>query len=125
MKTYEAIGVIEVKHFTNALKILDSICKGCEIELLNTENKLGGRLVSIIIGGNISNVQSSIDIAEECVIDGSIKNAVCIRRPHEQIMKFIVPQKKTKRKQTKKSEEIKIDKQNEEELENNKKEKNN
>lgn len=104
MKNYEAIGVIEVRNFTNALKILDSVCKSCDVELLNTENRLGGRLVSIILGGDISNIKAGIESARECVSDGSIKNAVCITKPHEEIMKFIVPQKKPRKKQTKNTE---------------------
>ena len=90
MNKYEAIGVVEVRYFTTALKIVDNMCKTSEVELITSENKLGGRLVSIIIGGSISNVNAALESAKLGCEPEHLKAAILISRPHEEIMKFIV-----------------------------------
>ncbi|GAA0724809.1 hypothetical protein GCM10008905_19270 [Clostridium malenominatum] len=90
MSKYEAIGVVEVRYFTTALKLVDNMCKTSEVELLASENKLGGRLVSLIIGGSISNVEAAIEAAKLGCEEEHLKAAIIISRPHEEIMKFIV-----------------------------------
>lgn len=92
MIKYEAIGVVEAKHFTTALEILDAMCKASDVTFLSSEKKLGGRLVTTIVGGSISNVNAAIEAAK-LVCQGReelIKGALVISRPHEEIMKFIV-----------------------------------
>ena len=94
MNRYEAIGVIETQYFTIASEILDAVCKGANVEFLTSENYLGGRLVSLIIGGSVSDVKAAIEIARQ-VCEGKpgnpLKMALAIMNPHEEIMKFIVP----------------------------------
>lgn len=92
MIRYEAIGIVEAKHFTTALKLIDIMCKQCQVELLCTEKYLGGRLVSTIVAGDISNVTEAIEAVKRAYnYDNEIiKNAVVITRPHENIMQFIV-----------------------------------
>lgn len=92
MNKYEAIGIVEAKHFTTALNIIDIMCKQCQVELLCIEKYLGGRLVSTIVAGDISNVTEAIEIVKRNYnYDNEIvKNAVVITSPHENIMKFIV-----------------------------------
>ncbi|QGU94378.1 BMC domain-containing protein [Clostridium bovifaecis] len=92
MIKYEAIGIVEAKHFTTALEILDAMCKASDVTFLSSEKKLGGRLVTTIVGGSISNVNAAIEAAR-LVCQGReelIKGALVISRPHEEIMKFIV-----------------------------------
>lgn len=91
---YEALGVVEVLYFTTALKLTDAMCKSSDVKLLTSENTLGGKLVTIIVGGSISSVNAAID-AVRLAVQGReelLKNAVVISRPHEEIMKFIVGQ---------------------------------
>lgn len=94
MNRYEAIGVIETQYFTIASEILDAVCKGANVEFLSSENYLGGRLVSLIIGGSVSDIKAAIEIARQ-VCEGKpgnpLKMALAIMNPHEEIMKFIVP----------------------------------
>lgn len=92
MIKYEAIGIVEAKYFTTALEVIDIMCKQCQVELLCTEKYLGGRLVSTIVSGDISNVKEAIDLVKSKYnYDNSmLKNAIVITRPHQNIMKFIV-----------------------------------
>lgn len=94
MNQYEAIGVIETQYFTIASEILDAVCKGANVEFLTSENYLGGRLVSLIIGGSVSDIKAAIEIAEQVCAGkqgNPLKMALAIMNPHEEIMKFIVP----------------------------------
>lgn len=92
MNKYEAIGIVEAKHFTTALNVIDIMCKQCRVELLCTEKYLGGMLVSTIVAGDVSNVTEAIEgVKRAYKYDNElIKNAIVITRPHENIMKFIV-----------------------------------
>ncbi|MCM0649231.1 BMC domain-containing protein [Clostridium swellfunianum] len=117
MKQYEAVGIVDVKYYTLALQVLDAMCKASEVEFLGSEKALGGRLVTIIVGGSISNVQAAVEAARE-VCEGRedfLKNAVVITRPHEEIMKFIVKNEVSKTKELpKKKKNKKLEESNEE-----------
>lgn len=99
MREYEAIGVVEVKHFTTALRVADAMCKSSDVTLLASEKTLGGRLVTIIVGGSIGNVNESVEIAK-FTCEGReelLKMAITISRPHKEIMKFIIPKENEKK----------------------------
>lgn len=91
MNEYAAIGIVEVRYYTTALDIIDIMCKECEVELLSAEKYLGGRLVTVIVGGGVSNVNAAIDcIKLKYENNRSIfKNSVVITRPHKEVMKFV------------------------------------
>ncbi|MFT5872043.1 MAG: ethanolamine utilization protein EutM [Clostridium sp.] len=91
MKQYEAIGIIEAKYFTTALQLVDTMCKASEVEFLGSENSLGGRLVTTIVGGSVSNVCVAVEAARRVCAgqEEILKNAVVITKPHAEIMKFI------------------------------------
>lgn len=89
---FSAIGIIEISLFTNALIVLDETLKASDVRLISMEKKLGGRLVSIIIGGQTSAVQAAIDVAKGMghkVGDKNIKIAITIPSPHPEIIKLI------------------------------------
>ncbi|WP_407272703.1 BMC domain-containing protein [Radiobacillus sp. PE A8.2] len=105
MKKYDAIGIIETQYFPVAMEILDNVCKAANVEFLSSEKYLGGKLVSIIIGGKISDVSTAIEVAKQTGArkpGNPLKKALVITNPHEEILKFVVPPsaepKKTKRK---------------------------
>lgn len=92
MREYEAIGIVEAKHFTTALQVVDAMCKASNVTLLSSEKKLGGRLVTTIVGGSIGNVKAAVEAAK-LVCQGReelLKMALVITRPHQEIMKFII-----------------------------------
>lgn len=97
--THDAIGLVEVKYFTLASRLLDAMCKGSEISFISSENDLGGRLVTLVIGGNIENVQTALDIAVSLSseFDGHcLMNTVLISRPSEEIMNYLGEERKIK-----------------------------
>lgn len=101
MMKYEAIGVIETQYFAVASEILDHVSKTSDVHFLSSQNYLGGKLVSIIVGGAISDVKVAIDAAKqmnERLTNHPIKNAVVITNPHPEILKFVIPQQKTRKK---------------------------
>lgn len=94
MKQYEALGLVEVQYFAIAMEMLDEMLKTADIEYLVSEKYLGGRLVTLIIGGTISNVEEAIAVAQrigEAKANQPLKMALVIPKPHEEIMKFILP----------------------------------
>ncbi len=104
MKKYEAIGVIETQYFAIAMDLLDHMSKTANIEFLSSEKYLGGRLVSLIIGGSIADVSEAVRVAEqvgESKPGDPLKKALVITNPHEEIIRYIVsPEGKTKNKRS-------------------------
>lgn len=97
MTRVDAIGVIEVQYFTNALELLDAMTKAADVQYLTSEKLLGGRMVTIIVGGSISQAQAAIEAARGAAAGKTpnpLKMSLVISKPHEEIMKFIVPQMK-------------------------------
>lgn len=118
MIRYEAIGVIETQYFAVAAEILDIVCKGANVEYLCSEKYLGGRLVSLIVGGSISEVKAAIDIAGQVAHSkpgNPLKMALAITMPHEEIMNYILPALKE---EPHAPEEIKDEREPEVEMEN-------
>lgn len=92
MKNFNAIGVVEITFFTNALIVLDEMLKASEVHLVACEKKLGGRLVTIIVGGDTSSVNAAIETALDTgarVGEKNIKVAVSIPNPHPEIKKLL------------------------------------
>lgn len=93
MKKHDAIGVIEVQYFTIAMEVLDKVCKTADVEFMASENKLGGRLVSLIVGGTLSDITEAIEAAKlycENKKNNHLKNALVISKPHPEILKYII-----------------------------------
>lgn len=89
MKT-EAIGVVEVLFFTNAVTALQQMLTTAYVEVLDCKKYLGGRLVSVIICGNVSNVTTAIHGAQQAFEgNNALRNAVVIANPHSEILKFL------------------------------------
>jgi microcompartment protein CcmL/EutN len=89
---HNAIGVIEVSYFSNAVVVLDSMLKAANIELVSLHKKLGGRMVHSVVAGETSAVEASIQAAEEAktiVGEKNVKVAVTISNPHPEIIKLL------------------------------------
>ncbi|RXJ04173.1 BMC domain-containing protein [Anaerobacillus alkaliphilus] len=94
MERIESIGVIETQYYPVAVEILDQICKGTNVQLLTSENYLGGMLVSLIVGGSVSDVNEAVAIAKQVCQDkenNPLKKAIAISNPHPEILKYILP----------------------------------
>lgn len=97
MKKYEAIGIVETLYFTVALELLDEMLKTSNVKFINKESDLGGKLVTLFVGGRISEVTSSIEAVKRLGQKKHykhLKNAIVITNPHNEILKYIVPSKK-------------------------------
>ena len=57
----QAYGFFEIPSVTAAVVAIDIMCKTAEVELVTWEKKLGGRLVTIIIRGDVSAVTQAIE----------------------------------------------------------------
>ena len=94
MKNYEAIGIVETLYFTTALEMLDEMIKAAAVEFIGKESTLGGKLVTVFVGGGISEVKSSIEVVRR-LGEGkhvkNLKNAIIISKPHREILKYILP----------------------------------
>lgn len=118
MKRYEALGVVETQYFTIAMELLDQMCKSSDVEFLASENYLGGRLVTLIIGGSVSDVTEAVNVAKqvaEMKANQPLKMALVINNPHEEIMKYIVStpsEQEPQPVQEEKKETVKVRKQN-------------
>ena len=64
----KSYGFIEITGVVAAIDALDIMCKTADVELASWERKLGGRLVTLIIQGDVSAV---------------------IARPHEEIVRMV------------------------------------
>ncbi|MDI3312009.1 MAG: BMC domain-containing protein [Thermoanaerobacterium sp.] len=85
-----AIGLIEVNGFVAAVETLDAMLKTANVEFVTWEKKLGGRLVTIIIKGEVSAVQEAISNGKNKAdkITRTVAHAV-IPNPHSEIMRMI------------------------------------
>lgn len=84
----QAYGFFEVPSVTAAVAAIDIMGKTADVELVTWEKKLGGRLVTIIIRGDVSAVSQAIESAASNGIKMPVAHVV-IANPHEEIIKLI------------------------------------
>ena len=83
-----ALGFVEVSGVTAAIDALDIMCKSAEVSLVSWERKLGGRLVTLMITGNVSAVKAAVENAEKACIKRPAATAV-IANPHEETVRLV------------------------------------
>lgn len=85
-----SIGLIEVSGMVTAIEALDSMEKAADVRLIHIERRLGGRLVTLVVEGQVSAVTAAVEAgrAAACKI-GKVKCCEVIARPHEEVMKFL------------------------------------
>ena len=91
-KNFSAIGVVEINFFTNALIALDEMLKASDVHLVSCEKKLGGRMVTIIVGVDTSSVNAAIEAVYATggrIGEKNIKVAVAISNPHPEIKRLL------------------------------------
>ena len=57
----EAIGVVDVMFFTNAVHVLNMLMNTSYVELASCKKYMGGRMVTVIVSGTVSNVTSAVE----------------------------------------------------------------
>ena len=89
---YNAIGVVEVNFYSNAVVVMDEMLKAADIEVISCHKKLGGRMVHSVIAGQTSSVDAAVKRAkqaESMVGEGNVKVAVTISNPHPEIIRMM------------------------------------
>ena len=81
----KSYGFIEITGVVAAINALDIMCKTADVELASWERKLGGRLVTLIVQGDVS---AAVNAAVEQAIKKPASYAV-IANPHEEIVKLV------------------------------------
>ncbi|MBQ8639555.1 MAG: BMC domain-containing protein [Lachnospiraceae bacterium] len=84
----KSYGFIEVPSVTGAIDCLDLMCKTADVEFVTWERKLGGRLVTIVVQGNVSAVTQAVEAANERSIIKPVAHYV-IANPHEETVKMV------------------------------------
>ena len=84
----KAYGFLEITGVVAAINALDIMCKTADVELASWERKLGGRLVTLIVEGDVSAVNEAVEAAVANAIKKPASYAV-IARPHEEIVKLV------------------------------------
>lgn len=83
-----AYGFVEISGVTAAIDALDLMCKTAEVELVTWERKLGGRLVTLVVQGDVSSVTQAVEAAVEKAIKKPVAYTV-IASPHEETVKMV------------------------------------
>ncbi len=83
----KSLGFVEVTGVVAAVDALDIMCKSADVSLVSWERKLGGRLVTLIITGNVSAVTAAIDNAKAQCIKKPCASAV-IANPHPETVRL-------------------------------------
>ena len=84
----KSLGMIEVSGVTGAKECLDIMCKSADVELVTWERKLGGRLVTVVVQGDVSAVTAAV---ENAVANGVVKPVAhaVIASPHEETWRIL------------------------------------
>ena len=83
-----SLGFIEFSGVVAAVDALDIMCKTSGVELARWERKLGGRLVTIVIKGDVASVTEAVETASQKAIKKPVAKGV-IANPHEEIMRLV------------------------------------
>ena len=85
-----AIALLEVQAMVTAIVGLDAMVKAANVKLIHVEKRLGGRLVTVVVEGNVSAVTAALEAGVEAAqAVGKVMCKEVIARPHPNIVKFI------------------------------------
>ncbi len=84
----KSYGFIEITGVAAAIDALDIMLKAADVRLATWERKLGGRLVTIIVEGEVAAVTAAVEAAVEGAIKKPVLHAV-IARPHEETARMV------------------------------------
>ncbi len=87
-----AVGMIETKGFPALVEAADAMVKAARVTLVGYE-KIGSARVSVIVRGDVSEVQASVAAGIEAatrVKGGEVLSTHIIARPHENL-EYVLP----------------------------------
>ena len=83
-----SLGFIEISGVVAAVDALDIMCKTSGVELATWERKLGGRLVTIVVRGDVAAVTEAVEAAAKNAVKKPVASGV-IANPHPEILRLI------------------------------------
>ena len=73
-----------------AITGLDAMVKAADVELIHVEKRLGGRLVTVVVRGEVSAVRAALEAGAAAADEvGNVKCCEVIANPHPDIMRFL------------------------------------
>lgn len=84
----KSYGFVEITGVAAAVDALDIMCKTSDVKLATWERKLGGRLVTIVIEGDIAAVNEAVEAAKKMAIKKPAASGI-IANPHEEIVRLV------------------------------------
>ena len=79
----KAIALMEVQSLVAAIEGLDAMLKTADVRLIHIERRLGGRMVTIVIDGDVAAVTSAAEAGKAAAAQvGKVKLCEVIARPH-------------------------------------------
>ena len=86
----KAIALLEVHAMVAAIVGLDAMVKAADVKLIHVEKRLGGRLVTVVVEGEVSAVTAALEAGKNAAAEvGNVKVCEVIARPHPDVMKFL------------------------------------
>ncbi|MCI9449949.1 MAG: BMC domain-containing protein [Clostridiales bacterium] len=84
----KSLGFVEVSGTVAAIDALDVMCKSADVELVTWERKLGGRMVTIVITGTVSDVSEAVSCAKQnCMAQIMASNVIA--NPHDETLRLV------------------------------------
>ncbi|MBO4941382.1 MAG: BMC domain-containing protein [Clostridia bacterium] len=85
----ETIGLLEIDGLVAAIEGLDSMTKAANVRVIHSEKRLGGRLVTFIVAGEVSAVKAAVEAGYQNAQPlGKVYGKAVIARPHREVAKF-------------------------------------
>ncbi len=85
-----AIALLEVQALVAAIAGLDAMVKAADVRLIHVEKRLGGRLVTIVVQGEVSAVTAALQAGAAAAAEvGNVKVCEVIANPHPDVMRFL------------------------------------
>ena len=82
--------MLEVQANVAAIAGLDAMVKAANVRLIHVERRLGGRLVTVVVEGTVSDVTAAAEAGRAAAAEvGNVKLCEVIARPHPEVMKFL------------------------------------
>ena len=86
----EAVALLEVQANVAAIAGLDAMVTAANVRLIHVERRLGGRLVTVVVEGTVSDVTAALEAGRAAAAEvGNVKVCEVIARPHPEVMKFL------------------------------------
>lgn len=97
----KSLGFIEITGVVAALDALDIMTKSANVRLVSWERKLGGRLVTIIVEGDVASVTTAVENAAKLAIKKPAAKLV-LASPHSETRRIVeISAERLKKKESK------------------------